>query len=140
MYTIASLNTPKRTVRFSNTKSRSISPLPRGERKSSLPRNKIEYFTVAETLNGRAAMLAWDLAIVKQWVTGDDIVQQFDTTLPEVTFISLLLTFATFFTLKSSKEDLSNIWTKEAELLNGRSAMVGILLLSVYEVMMKYYT
>ena len=137
MITMASL-TPKRTVRFSNTKSRSLSPLPRG--KSPLPRNKIEYFTVAETLNGRAAMLAWDLAILKQWVTGDDIVQQFDTTLPEVTFISLLLTFATFFTLKSSKEELSNIWTKEAELLNGRSAMVGILLLSVYEIMMKHYT
>lgn len=137
MTTMASL-TPKRTVRFSNTKSRSLSPIPRV--KSPLPRNKIEYFTVAETLNGRAAMLAWDLAIVKQWVTGDDIVQQFDTTLPEVTFISLLLTFATFFTLKSSKEELSNIWTKEAELLNGRSAMVGILLLSVYEIMMKHST
>lgn len=104
-------------------------------RANNLPSTKQEYFSVAETINGRVAMIAWDFGVLKDWCTGQSIEQQFDSSLPEITFISLLLTFASFITLKDPDREDGPIWKKESELINGRAAMVGISILTLYQIM-----
>lgn len=100
---------------------------------NNLPKSNKEYFQIAETINGRIAMLAWDFGVLKDWCTGQTIEQQFDSSLPEVTLVSLLLTIASFITLSEpDRED--GIWKKNSELINGRAAMIGITILTLYEI------
>lgn len=102
-------------------------------RRTNFPKTNEEYFKVAELINGRVAMIAWDFGILKDWATGQSLEQQFDTSLPEVTLLSLLLTFATFASLPvKGKED--GIWKQESELLNGRAAMLGLVGVAGYEI------
>lgn len=107
--------------------------------RNNLPTTRQEYLSVAETINGRVAMIAWDFGVLKDWCTGQTIEQQFDSSLPEITVISLLLTFASFITLKDPDREDGPIWKKESELINGRAAMVGISILTLYQIMHSYY-
>lgn len=100
-------------------------------KKTVAPMNKDEYFQFAETLNGRVSMLGWNAGVLAQWVSGQDLEKQFDSSLPEVTFVSLLLTLASLYTYNDKSE--TSVWTMEAEKTNGRFAMVGISLLAAYE-------
>ena len=103
---------------------------------TNLPVTNLEYFKIAETINGRVAMLAWDFGVLKDWCTGQTLEQQFDTSLPEVTLVSLILTFASFISLSDNdKED--GIWKKQTELINGRAAMIGITILTLYQIYTK---
>ena len=103
---------------------------------TNLPVTNHEYFKIAETINGRVAMLAWDFGVLKDWCTGQTLEQQFDTSLPEVTLVSLILTFASFITL-SDKDKEDGIWKKQTELINGRAAMLGITILTLYQIYTK---
>lgn len=122
------MNIPKLPLRKSITK--------KVVRNNNLPSTNQEYFQIAETINGRIAMLAWDFGVLKDWCTGQTIEQQFDSSLPEVTLISLLLTFASFISL-SEKDKEDGIWKKQSELINGRAAMIGITILTLYQIYTK---
>lgn len=105
----------------------------RENKKSVAPMNKDEYFQFAETINGRIAMVGWDAGVLAQWVSGQDLEKQFDTSLPEITFVSLLLTLASLYTYNDKTE--SSVWTMEAEKSNGRAAMAGLTILAAYELL-----
>jgi len=123
--TMKDVGRASKTVRFDLKKAVSE------DKKSVAPMNKDEYFQFAETINGRVSMLGWNAGVLAQWVSGQDLEKQFDSSLPEITFVSLLLTLASLYTYNDKSE--TSVWTMEAEKTNGRLAMVGISVLAAYE-------
>lgn len=121
------------TVRVETKKNMDITKKSTTNKKNVAPMNKDEYFQFAETINGRIAMLGWDAGVLAQWVSGEDLEKQFDSSLPEITFVSLLLTVASLYTYNDKSE--TSVWTMEAEKNNGRAAMAGLTILAAYEVL-----
>lgn len=107
-----------------------------------------DYLDFAETVNGRCAMQGFFLGSIKEVVTDDSIIQQVLTETVDghidinssgiLEFITVvaLVTLGTAFTSvvdpeKATKYNNGITFTNDAEIINGRTAMIGFLILSM---------
>merc|ERR1712093_693097 len=80
-----------------------------------------------ETINGRLAMLGFISALGAEAASGESIFQQVGDAEPSILFASLIPIF------KGVKKEKFAIFSPEAEMLNGRAAMIGFALLIAIE-------
>lgn len=97
--------------------------------KKVIPRTRLQ---VAETLNGRLAMLGVVSGNVVEYTTHATYLEQMETNAPYVVLLSALIGYATLRTMYLDMEE-SRPFTTNIETLNGRMAMMGILAKLVYE-------
>ena len=91
-----------------------------------------------ELINGRCAMLGYVAGYGYEFVNNESFVNQSLEYWPAFVIVSLLVTIATLNTGKPTIEDVQiNGLTPEAELFNGRAAMVGITSTLLYELMLQ---
>ena len=91
-----------------------------------------DYASVAERVNGRAAMVGFTSVLVDQVVTGHTISAQFQ----EHAGLAVAVSALTFLgTAVNAKDEgvIQGPFEPEAELINGRLAMVGVLSLALME-------
>ena len=83
------------------------------------------YLSVAERVNGRAAMVGFTSALVDEMMTGNSISTQFHD---NVGLSVAVASLAFLGTAVNPKDDgyIQGFWKPETELLNGRLAMVGV--------------
>lgn len=84
-----------------------------------------DYLSVAERVNGRAAMIGFTSAVIDEVMTGNPISTQFHDNIGLSVAVASL---AFLGTAANSKDEgyVQGFWKPETELLNGRLAMVGI--------------
>ncbi len=112
-----------------------------GTGKFSLPKYKKnpppQWAVKAERVNGRTAMLGFTSAMVTELVTDENVMHQFMDNLPLVVMASGLVTVGT----AANPKDDGLIWglfRPDAELVNGRAAMVGMVALILNETVFKH--
>lgn len=89
-----------------------------------------------ELINGRCAMLGYVAGYGYEIVNHESLSSQFMDKFPYFILLSLLVTIFTLKTGKPTSEDVKiNGLTPEAELFNGRAAMIGITCTLMYELM-----
>ncbi len=84
-----------------------------------------DYLSVAERVNGRAAMIGFTSAVIDEVMTGNSISTQFHDNIG----LSIAVTSLAFLGTAANPKDegyVQGFWKPETELLNGRLAMVGI--------------
>lgn len=104
---------PKKTT--SSVKGPGLTPVGR-------PNN---YLSVAERVNGRAAMVGFTSALVDEIMTGNSISTQFHDNIGLSVAVASLAFLGTAVNPKDEGY-IRGFWKPETELLNGRLAMVGI--------------
>jgi hypothetical protein len=101
---------------------RLFSPIPHCSRVSSVP---MITFSVAERVNGRAAMIGFTSAVIDEVMTGNSISTQFHDNIG----LSIAVASLAFLGTAANPKDegyVQGFWKPETELVNGRLAMVGI--------------
>lgn len=87
-----------------------------------------------EIMNGRLAMLGFVAAAGAEIATGETVAQQVGDATTQVVLTILLFTAASVVPfLSNTKAEESGMWKRDAELLNGRAAMIGMLALLGFE-------
>jgi hypothetical protein len=84
-----------------------------------------DYLSVAERVNGRAAMIGFTSAVIDEVMTGNSISTQFHDNIG----LSVAVASLAFLGTAANPKDegyVQGFWKPETELLNGRLAMVGI--------------
>jgi hypothetical protein len=84
-----------------------------------------DYLSVAERVNGRAAMIGFTSAVIDEVMTGNPISTQFHDNVG----LSVAVASLAFLGTAANPKDegyVQGFWKPETELLNGRLAMVGI--------------
>ena len=84
-----------------------------------------DYLSVAERVNGRAAMIGFTSAVIDEVMTGNPISTQFHDNIG----LSVAVASLAFLGTAANPKDegyVQGFWKPETELLNGRLAMVGI--------------
>ena len=84
-----------------------------------------DYLSVAERVNGRAAMIGFTSAVIDEVMTGNSISTQFHDNIG----LSIAVASLAFLGTAANPQDegyVQGFWKPETELLNGRLAMVGI--------------
>ena len=84
-----------------------------------------DYLSVAERVNGRAAMVGFTSALVDEIMTGNSISTQFHDNIG----LSVAVASLAFLGTAANPKDegyIQGFWKPETELVNGRLAMVGI--------------
>jgi hypothetical protein len=104
---------PKKTT--SSVKGPSLTPVQRPN----------DYLSVAERVNGRAAMVGFTSALVDEIMTGNSISTQFHDNVGLSVAVASLAFLGTAVNPKDEGY-IRGFWKPETELLNGRLAMVGI--------------
>lgn len=92
-----------------------------------------EYLIKAERVNGRAAMIGFTSAMAEELVNHHTVFDQFKEHAGLVTAVVGLVVVGT----ASNPKDEGLLWgifNREAETLNGRAAMIGMLSLAVTEI------
>jgi hypothetical protein len=84
-----------------------------------------DYLSVAERVNGRAAMVGFTSALVDEIMTGNSISTQFHDNIGLSVAVASLAFLGTAVNPKDEGY-IRGFWKPETELLNGRLAMVGI--------------
>ena len=108
--------TPKKISK--NTVSSRSPPLKKIDRPS-------DYLSVAERVNGRAAMIGFTSAVIDEIMTGNSISTQFHDNIG----LSVAVASLAFLGTAANPKDegyVQGFWKPETELVNGRLAMVGI--------------
>ena len=84
-----------------------------------------DYLSIAERVNGRAAMIGFTSAVIDEVMTGNSISTQFHDNIGLSVAVASL---AFLGTAANSKDEgyIQGFWKPETELVNGRLAMVGI--------------
>lgn len=91
-----------------------------------------------ELINGRCAMLGYVAGYGYEAFNHESFREQSLDYWPAFVITAIMVTFATLKTGKPTKEDVKvNGLTPEAELFNGRAAMIGIASTLLYEFMSK---
>ena len=91
-----------------------------------------------ELINGRCAMLGYVAGYGYEAVTHESLSSQSQDYWPYFVTVSVLVTILTLNTGKPTKEDVQvSGLTPDAELFNGRAAMIGIASTLLYEFMTK---
>ena len=101
----------------------------------NLPPNVVDYLVKAERVNGRAAMIGFTSAVIEELVTGNSISTQFmDNIGITVSVIGLVI----IGTASNSRDEglLWGVFDRNAETVNGRLAMLGVLSLYLSESLM----
>lgn len=87
-----------------------------------------------ETINGRLAMLGFVAALGAEASSGETIFQQVADAEPAVLFAFITFAAASLIPmLKGAKKEKFAFFSPEAEMLNGRAAMIGFALLLAIE-------
>lgn len=84
-----------------------------------------DFLSVAERVNGRAAMIGFTSAVIDEIMTGNSISTQFHDNIG----LSVAVASLAFLGTASNPGDqgyVQGFWKPETELLNGRLAMVGV--------------
>ena len=108
--------TPKKISK--NTVSSRSPPLKKIDRPS-------DYLSVAERVNGRAAMIGFTSAVIDEIMTGNSISTQFHDNIGLSVAVASLAFLGTAVNPKDEGY-IQGFWKPETELVNGRLAMVGI--------------
>lgn len=101
----------------------------------NLPPNVVDYLVKAERVNGRAAMIGFTSAVIEELVTGDSLSTQFmDNIGITVSVIGLVI----IGTASNPRDEglLWGVFDRNAETVNGRLAMLGVLSLFLSESLM----
>lgn len=101
----------------------------------NLPSNVVDYLVKAERVNGRAAMIGFTSAVIEELVTKDSISTQFMDNIGVTMSVIGLVIIGT----ASNPRDEGLLWgvfDRNAETVNGRLAMLGILSLYLSEYLM----
>ena len=101
----------------------------------NLPPNVVDYLVKAERVNGRAAMVGFTSAVIEELVTGNSISTQFmDNIGITVSVIGLVI----IGTASNPRDEglLWGVFDRNAETVNGRLAMLGVLSLYLSESLM----
>ena len=91
-----------------------------------------DYFSVAERINGRAAMIGFTSALIDEIMTGHSISTQFHDHIGLTVAVSAL----TFLGTAVNPDDegyVQGFFEPDKELINGRLAMLGVLSLALTE-------
>merc|ERR1719454_146152 len=87
-----------------------------------------------ETINGRLAMLGFISALGAEAASGESIFQQVGDAEPSILFAFVMFAAASLIPIfKGVKKERFAIFSPEAEMLNGRAAMIGFALLIAIE-------
>merc|ERR1712157_218701 len=87
-----------------------------------------------ETINGRLAMLGFIAALGAEAASGETVFQQIGDAEPSILLAFIMFAAASLIpTLKGVKKEKFGFFSPEAEMLNGRAAMIGFALLLAIE-------
>merc|ERR1712003_238327 len=87
-----------------------------------------------ETINGRLAMLGFIAALGAEASSGETIFQQVGDAEPSILFAFIMFAAASLIPIfKGAKKEKFAFFSPEAEMLNGRAAMIGFALLLAIE-------
>ena len=91
-----------------------------------------DFLSMAERINGRAAMIGFTSAVIDEVMTGNSISTQFRD---NVGLSDAVAALAFLGTAANPKDEgyVQGFWKSETELLNGRLAMVGVISLLLTE-------
>lgn len=84
-----------------------------------------DFLSIAERVNGRAAMIGFTSAVIDEIMTGHSISTQFQENIG----LSVAVASLAFLGTAANPKDegyVQGFWQPETELINGRLAMVGI--------------
>jgi hypothetical protein len=84
-----------------------------------------DFLSVAERVNGRAAMIGFTSAVIDEVMTGNSISTQFHDNIGLSVAVASLAFLGTAVNPKDEGY-IQGFWKPETELVNGRLAMVGI--------------
>ena len=91
-----------------------------------------DFLSMAERINGRAAMIGFTSAVIDEVMTGNSISTQFHDNVG----LSVAVAALAFLGTAANPKDegyVQGFWKPETELLNGRLAMVGVVSLLLTE-------
>jgi hypothetical protein len=91
-----------------------------------------DFLSMAERINGRAAMIGFTSAVIDEVMTGNSISTQFRDNVG----LSVAVAALSFLGTAANPKDegyVQGFWKPETELLNGRLAMVGVISLLLTE-------
>ena len=91
-----------------------------------------DFLSMAERINGRAAMIGFTSAVIDEVMTGNSISTQFHDNVG----LSVAVAALAFLGKAANPKDegyVQGFWKPETELLNGRLAMVGVVSLLLTE-------
>jgi len=122
---IVAVNTPSKIKSKPKTTSSRVPPLKKIERSN-------DFLSVAERVNGRAAMIGFTAAVIDEVMTGNSISTQFHDNVG----LSVAVAALAFLGTAANPKDegyVQGFWKPETELVNGRLAMIGIVSLLLTE-------
>ncbi|MAT63328.1 MAG: hypothetical protein CL881_05965 [Dehalococcoidia bacterium] len=124
---IVAVNTssnPKTKTKTKTTSSR-VPPLRTVDRPN-------DFLSMAERVNGRAAMIGFTSAVIDEIMTGHSISTQFQENIGLSVAVAALVLIGTAANPKDEGY-IQGFWKPETELVNGRLAMIGVLSLILTE-------
>ena len=124
---IVAVNTssnPKTKTKTKTTSSR-VPPLRTVDRPN-------DFLSMAERVNGRAAMIGFTSAVIDEIMTGHSISTQFQENIGLTVAVAALVLIGTAANPKDEGY-IQGFWKPETELVNGRLALIGVLSLILTE-------